>query len=357
MKRRISKMKKRIVALIMATVVGITSIPMADYMEVKAEEIAQEYVVMAEDASAYEDVVENYEGAVAATQEVIGEEVQIQESLEDENMTVLELTENEAEKLAKDEDILFVEENIIFEASNNAVEKKLELKRIREENETVVDAKQQWNIDAIHANEQEYMEGKDRIKVAVMDTGVTVIEDIDVAGRVNLIEEEEEVHPLYEDVSGHGTAVASIIAAKENGIGITGVNPQVELYSVKVLDDRKQATLSRVIEGICWCIENDIDIINMSFGTTVKSEILEQVVKKADAAGILMIAAAGNNGSSEGKSTVEYPAAYEEVIAVGATTPEGTVSQKSSVGEEIELVAPGEDVPATGYFGEVIRTE
>ena len=65
-------------------------------------------------------------------------------------------------------------------------------------------------------------------KVAVLDTGVTATEDIDVAGRVNFIEGEEEVNPLYEDVSGHGTSVASVIAAKQNDIGITGINPNAE---------------------------------------------------------------------------------------------------------------------------------
>lgn len=223
--------------------------------------------------------------------------------------------------------------------------------------EEVVALEDQWNIDAIHANEQEYLQAEQQVKVAVMDTGVTLSEDIEVAGRINLIEGEEDVFPLYEDVSGHGTAVASIIAAKENNIGITGVNPNTELYSVKVLDDDNRASLSRIIEGIYWCIDNDIDIINMSFGTKVKSEILQQVVREADDAGILMIAAAGNCGEASGESTVEYPAAFEEVIAVGATNPEGTVSEMSSVGMEIELLAPGEKIPATGYYGEIAQTD
>lgn len=104
-------------------------------------------------------------------------------------------------------------------------------------------------------------------------------------------------------------------------------------------------------------MDNDIDIINMSFGTSVKSEILEQVVKEADEAGILMIAAAGNCGEATGKSTVEYPAAFEEVVAVGATNPEGTVSEMSSVGMEIELLAPGEKIPATGYYGKIVQID
>lgn len=132
----------------------------------------------------------------------------------------------------------------LFEASEakskksyvtEGVEKKFALKEEREANKIYVEPEKQWNIDAIHANRKEYAEVDKQVKVAVMDTGVTMSSDIELAGRVNLIEGEEDVHPLYEDVSGHGTAVASVIAAKENNIGITGINPNVELYSVKVL--------------------------------------------------------------------------------------------------------------------------
>ena len=72
-----------------------------------------------------------------------------------------------------------------------------------------------------------------------------------------------------------------------------------------------------MIRGIYWCIENNINIINMSFGTNVYSAALEQAVKDAYDAGILMIGAAGNEGES-----VEYPAAFEEVMAVAATDEE-----------------------------------
>ena len=92
-----------------------------------------------------------------------------------------------------------------------------------------------------------------------------------------------------------------------------GVNPDVELYSVKVLDGDNKAPLSRIIRGIYWCMENDIDIINMSFGTTVCSQALKQAVSDAYAANILMVGAAGNGGGD-----VEYPAAFEEVMAVAA---------------------------------------
>lgn len=190
----------------------------------------------------------------------------------------------------------------------------------------------------------------------MLDTGVDVSEDIDIAGRINLVPGEEEVSPMFEDVSGHGTAVASVIAAKENDIGVTGINPNVELYSVKALDDAKQAPLSRIIEGLHWCMENDIDIINMSFGTPVYSEIFQQVISDAYAQGILLIAAAGNRGNTSGDN-IEFPAAFPEVIAVGATDTQGELSEMSSAGTELELLAPGERIPAIGFLDYIVCTE
>ena len=119
----------------------------------------------------------------------------------------------------------------------------------------------------------------------------------------------------------------------------------MELYSVKILDKENSATLSRVIRGIYWCIENNINIINMSFGTNVYSAALEQAVKDAYDAGILMIGAAGNEGES-----VEYPAAFEEVMAVAATDEEANISDFSNRGDELEIAAPGEKVKVSGFF-------
>ncbi len=154
----------------------------------------------------------------------------------------------------------------------------------------------------------------------------------------------EDILPIFQNMTGHGTGIASIIAANgENDI--KGINPDVEVYSVKILDKENSATLSRVIRGIYWCIENNINIINMSFGTNVYSAALEQAVKDAYNAGILMIGAAGNEGES-----VEYPAAFEEVMAVVATDEEANISDFSNRGDELEIAAPGEKVKVSGFF-------
>ncbi len=145
--------------------------------------------------------------------------------------------------------------------------------------------------------------------------------------------------------------MAGIICAEDNGAGITGMNPHVELYSAKVLSEGNKAPVSRVVEGIYWAIENKVHILNMSFSTPDDSQILRKAVEDAYQAGILMIAAAGNNGQ------VEYPAAYPQVIAVGSVNAEGKAAEKSASGDELEFVAPGEKVTSTGLLhGTIVQS-
>lgn len=92
-----------------------------------------------------------------------------------------------------------------------------------------------------------------------------------------------------------------------------------------------------------------LNIINMSFGRKGDSVTLHNAIRRAKRAGILMIASSGNGGSSE-EGNVEYPAAYDEVVAVGAVTPEGTLSDMTSTGDELELLAPGEYIKTTGWL-------
>lgn len=129
--------------------------------------------------------------------------------------------------------------------------------------------------------------------------------------------------------------------------GITGINPNAEIYSYRVLGDGNKAPISRVVEAIYMAINHKVNIINMSFGISEYSETLEKAVQDAADAGILVVAAAGNTGS-EG---VQYPAAYDEVMAVGAVDKDGSVEQYSAKGEELDLVAPGELVRTTGFIG------
>ena len=155
---------------------------------------------------------------------------------------------------------------------------------------------------------------------------------------------------MFQDLTGHGTGIASIICANGEG-GIKGVNPNVDLYSVKVLDGENKAPLSRIIKGIYWCIDNDVNIINMSFGTSTYSNAMKKAVEDAHDAGILMVGASGNSADK-----VEYPAAFKEVMAVASTNAEAEISSFSNTGKELDIAAPGEKIRTSSFFGGSVVT-
>lgn len=200
-----------------------------------------------------------------------------------------------------------------------------------------------WNRKMIKVDsaksERTTVKESDTVKIAVLDSGVDfAFTDANVTRAVNLVENEQNYENMMNDLTGHGTSVASIISE---------INPDAEIYSVRVLDRDNKSTLSRVVAGIYWSIDNGADIINMSFGTLSNSEILHKAVEDAENAGILMISAAGNDPDA----SVEYPARFNEVVAVGSVDAEGTLSDSTANGEEVELLAPGEEVFTESMLG------
>ena len=233
------------------------------------------------------------------------------------------------------------------------IEKQELLAKYRESrnNRNVENMVDSWNIQAITADDiNTYTRITQKVKIALLDSGIDYIDGIDLADSINLVEEEDYVVPMYQDLTGHGTGIASIICANGEG-GIKGVNPNVDLYSVKVLDGENKAPLSRIIKGIYWCIDNDVNIINMSFGTSTYSNAMKKAVEDAYNAGILMVGASGNNAGK-----VEYPAAFKEVMAVAATTPEAEISSFSNTGKELDIAAPGEKIQTASFFGGSVVT-
>ncbi len=193
-------------------------------------------------------------------------------------------------------------------------------------------------------------------RVGVMDTGVDYTHE-EFAGRtrpgVNLIS-----HPLPDedpesaaDLNGHGTRVAGIVAAADDGNGVLGINPRAELLSIKVFNRDGDAYLADVVAGIDWAIAHRIQVLNMSFGTYERSEFLEQAIERARGAGILLIAAAGNDAAE----TAMFPAAFPGVLSVGAYDGHGETSAFSNWGSEVDFHAPGDEILTTdlwrdGYY-------
>lgn len=202
-----------------------------------------------------------------------------------------------------------------------------------------------WGVDRIDAELAWATTRGAGVKVAVIDTGIALSHtDLRVKGGVNTINPRKS----YADDNGHGTHVAGTIAALDNSIGVVGVAPLAELYAVKVLNKQGIGFLSDIIEGLQWSIDNGMQVVNMSLGGGGNATY-EQAIRATYQAGLVIVAAAGNDGPAE--NTVSYPAKYAETIAVSATDISDTIASFSSRGPEVDLAAPGVNIYSTWYTG------
>lgn len=159
------------------------------------------------------------------------------------------------------------------------------------------------------------------VKIAIIDSGISEHEDLITKGGFNTLDG-QDVDAWNVDSKGHGTHCCGVIAAQPNKIGITGMAPEAEIYSLKVFPGGR---FSDLIEAINWCIDNYMDVISMSLGSKRHSVLIENVITEANERGITCIAAAGNHGGE-----VSYPAKYENVIAVAAIGKLGTFPKDSA---------------------------
>ena len=201
-----------------------------------------------------------------------------------------------------------------------------------------------WGVDRIDAEYAWSVATGAGVKVAVVDTGIDKDHpDLTVAGGVNC---RRGPATKWDDDNGHGTHVAGTIAALDNEIGVVGVAPEASLYAVKVLDRTGSGYVSDVIEGLEWCIANGMQVVNMSLSTNSDIQSLHDACDEANEAGLLLVAAAGNDGAA-----VDYPAAYGSAIAVAAVDNTDTRPSWSSYGDAIELAGPGVDIYSTWKGG------
>jgi subtilisin len=177
--------------------------------------------------------------------------------------------------------------------------------------------------------------------VAVLDTGVDCGHE-DFAGGCVYGANFAGSGQAFDD-HGHGTHVAGIIGARANGVGTIGVAPEATIHAVKVLAGNGSGALSWVAAGIDWAVANHMHVINMSLSATVTSQALSDAVAAAQAAGVLVVSAAGNTGCC---NTVGYPARLPGSMAVGAVNSNDLIATFSSYGPEVDVVAPGVGIRA-----------
>ena len=178
------------------------------------------------------------------------------------------------------------------------------------------------------------------ITAMVIDTGHPVHPDIGdnaIPGE-NFIKGE----PI-EDENGHHTHCTGIICAKHNDTGMVGVAPESKCISVKALAKNGGGSYLGLAEALDYAIEMKPDVVSMSLGGSTPSPILESRIKKLYEMNIPVVCAAGNTGDGG----VNWPAAYDETIAVAAYDKNGNVAYFSSKGEKVEWAAPGVNIYST----------
>lgn len=201
------------------------------------------------------------------------------------------------------------------------------------------------------------------VKVAVLDSGVN-FNHADLSDNFDFSANElgydfvsDDFFP--EDVYGHGTHVAGILAAASNGFGVVGVAPNAQIVALRVLDENGEGTASRIIEALQW-IQNynaahpdsPIRITNNSYGTGSNSSQLGAAFDVLASSGVLHIGSAGNEGSVAGNgNNVGYPARYDSVVAVAAVDKNNQRASFSSTGSDVEIAAPGVAVLSTWKDG------
>jgi len=229
------------------------------------------------------------------------------------------------EALQATEDVSYAEPNYIYRAS------------VAPNDEHYVQG-QQWAIPQIKSEQAwDITTGSPDLVIAVLDTGVATdhpdLQDKIVPGR-DFVNNDEEPY----DDQGHGTHVGGVAAAStNNGIGVAGISWGARIMPVKVLNAEGAGLSTSIATAIRWATDNGARIINASFGGVGESTTLREAVRYAHDRNVLVVAAAGNTPSGR----PSYPAAYDTVLAVGATDRNDTGTGFSSWGPYVDVTAPG----------------
>jgi subtilisin len=317
---------KKIVAIVMAMflVMSVTVVVAGNATETQTDSKKVKVIIGFKEKpnQADEDTIRGLGGETRYTYTII-------------NAKAVELPEQAIDRMKKNPRVAYVEEDGEVHALDTELENS-------------------WGVEHIGAGAVHLNNRGTGVKVAIIDTGIDYNHpdlDDNYAGGIDYVNDDND--PM--DDAGHGTHCAGIVAAEYNEEGVVGVAPEAELYAVKVLDSSGSGYVADVIAGIQWAVANNAQVISMSLGADVGSASLETACDSAYASGIVVVAAAGNDYTRRGRweepDTVDYPAKYDSVIAVGATDQADERASFSSTGPAVELAAPGVSIYSTVLGG------
>ena len=207
----------------------------------------------------------------------------------------------------------------------------------------------QWNMPAINMERAwDISKGSAAVTIAVIDTGLDL----------NHPEFTDKVVDGYnilnpgttpQDDNGHGTHVAGIIAARtNNGRGVAGMTWNNKLMPIKGIGGDGSGSSFDIARGIIWATDHGARVINMSVGNYQSSNVLHDAIKYAFSKDVVMVAASGNDHTSQ----PSFPAAYPEVMSVAAVDWNRKQAPFSNFGSNVDVAAPGVDIPSTYIPGE-----
>jgi minor extracellular protease Epr len=332
-----NKMKNNRFKIIIISLLFLLPILIGGKIQANAEE--NEYLVLFNDSMKQQEISEIHKNK--------SNEVENYSKIK---ASKISMTEEDAEALRKDKRVKVVLPNIdINVLADQTVSEDLETELYATSDEVTWSASM---IGGSSAWNQGYR-GKS-IKVAVLDTGIANHSELTVVGRKDFITTNGDAY----DVHGHGTAVAGVIASKANNSGIIGIAPEVLLYSVKIMNDNGSGSLSTLVSAVEWCINNGIKVANLSLGIDYSKlsdsdkaffmDFVKGIGLNALSNNLVLVAAAGNNGNSTGIDNMSLPARGEGFLGVGAIDANKKIATFSSIGPNMDVVAPGVAVKTLG---------
>ena len=222
-------------------------------------------------------------------------------------------------------------------------------------NDPYIKGGQAWQFQAMEAESVwNQISGRKEIKVAVIDSGIDMNHP-DLKGRCEIgYDYVDNTENSMKDMIGHGTAVSGLIAAvANNGIGIAGIAGSAPVKVVAYRAGGRSAG-ENMLNGayVIAAMEriatrNDIQVVNMSFGSETLRDVKQEAVRKLRASGKVVVAAAGNDGSTRHN----YPASCAGVISVGAVCKDYSAAVFSNRNSEVDLCAPGNQLYTTTKEG------
>jgi type VII secretion-associated serine protease mycosin len=218
----------------------------------------------------------------------------------------------------------------------------------------------QWYLTDLRIAEAHRITKGAGVTVALIDSGVDP-DHPDLAGALlpglSTVESNLSGVKGTDDVDGHGTTMAGIIAGRGHGsgAGVIGIAPAAKILPIAIGGTALKPS-SYVVEAVDFAIQKHAGVINMSFGGA-EDEAVHAAIRKAQAADIVMIAAAGND-DAVGNSAGQYPGRYQEVLTVGAYGENRKIASISITGPHVDLAAPGDKIMSTtmGHAGYELST-